>query len=184
MKGKDLLNDNELMNKVISGDNTAFDELVILHRRAAILFAYNFVYDYGIAEDIVQEAFVKIYILKDNYKPTNSFKTYLYTIIRNSSIDYLRGNKVRAKYLSEMKMQEGRKELSAEEEFLYENKYSEIAEIFYSLKGDYRTALYLYAINDCSYKEVASIMKKTVAQTKITIHRARKKLQDSLEERK
>ena len=179
-----MFDDNEIMKKVIAGDKTAFDELVIEHRKAAILFAYSFVSDYGIAEDIVQDAFVKVYILRTSYKASYTFKTYLYTIIRNSSIDYLRAYKIRTKYLSEMKMQESSKELSAEEEFLYENRYSEIAEMFNNLKGEYRTALYLYAINECTYKDVASIMNRSVAQTKITIHRARKKLQDALEERK
>lgn len=179
-----MYNDNELMSNAKAGDKTAFDELVKSHRKAAILFAYNFVSDYDTAEDIVQDAFVKIFVLKDNYKPSYSFKTYLYTIIRNSSIDYLRANKVRTRYLSEIKVQETNKELSAEEEFLYEDRYSEIAEMFNNLKGDYKTALYLYSINGCSYNEVAAIMKKTVAQTKITIYRARKKLKSALEERK
>lgn len=171
--------DNELMAKVIKGERQAFEEIVLSHRKAAIIFAYSFVADYGIAEDIVQECFVKIYLLRDNYKPTYSFKTYLYSLIRNQCVDYLRANKIRRSIVIE---QEG-KEKSAEEEYLYEAKYSEITDLFNNLKGDYRTALYLYAINGCSYKEIASVMKKTVPQIKIIIYRARQSLQKSLIEK-
>ena len=179
-----MQNDNELMKKAIAGNKAAFDEIVISHRKAAIVFAYSFVSDYGIAEDIVQDAFVKIYLQRAGYKLTYTFKTYLYTLIRNSSIDYLRAYKIRATYLQGIQSKVHKQELSAEEAFLYENKYEEIAEVFNNLKGDYRTALYLYAVSECSYKDIATIMKKTVAQTKITIHRARKKLQRLLEEKK
>ena len=171
---------NDLMARVKDGDRHAFDEIVVLHRKAAILFAYSFVSDFYVAEDIVQDCFVKIYVIRESYKQTYSFKTYLYTMIRNRAIDHLRANNVKRKYLQ---TEIERQELSAEEEVLFEERYDEIAEVFNNLKGERRTALYLYAVSELSYKEIAVIMRRTVPQIKIIIYRARKELQESWEKK-
>ncbi len=175
-----MQNDNLLMEKVKSGDRSAYDEIVIFNRKAAIMFAFSITSDYDISEDIVQDAFVKVYLLRHEYKPDFTFKTYLYTIIRNMCIDSLRKVDNKNSQLYENTYSN----ISVEEEIIYEERMKEIAELFNNLNGDYRTSLYLYAINGCSYKEISTIMGKTVTQVKITIHRARKKLKKSLESTK
>ncbi len=50
--------------------------------------------DIGIAQDMVQEVFIKVYIKKDSLQIHTSLKSYLYTAVRNQSLDYLKLNKI------------------------------------------------------------------------------------------
>ncbi len=94
MAGGDFLHeDNALMQFVQQGDRTAFETLMIKHRVAATYFANSFIHDIDISEDIVQESFISVYMSRMNYKPIHTFKTYLFTVVRNHAIDYLRKKK-------------------------------------------------------------------------------------------
>lgn len=81
-----------LMEKFKNGHNQSFELLVIKYRQNDINFCQGFVHDYYIAEDIAQESFAYIYVYKERYNEKYSFKTYLFTILRNKSIDYIRKN--------------------------------------------------------------------------------------------
>lgn len=58
--------------------------------RRAVNVAYRFTRDRDVAEDIAQEAFLRIYTAQDPYQPLAEFKTYLFQIIRNLCIDRFR----------------------------------------------------------------------------------------------
>lgn len=169
--------DNELMTRVQKGDQRAYEQLVLKHRAKAIAFANSFVLDPYTAEDIVQECFVKIYINRDAYRPAYAFNTYLFTVIRNSCIDYLRSMKTQQTLNSDtvplISDQNTPEEIVSSGE-----RTKHIFETLNQLQGDYRTALYLYAVADFSYKDIARTMNKTVPQIKILLFRARKKFKN------
>lgn len=81
------------MEKTKDGNKEAFEKLVLKNRKDAIGFAYSYLKDIYISEDIVQESFASIYINRHSYKPKNTFKTFLFAVIRNRCIDFLRKNK-------------------------------------------------------------------------------------------
>ncbi len=88
-----ISDDNILMEETNRGNKEAFERLVLKHRKKAIGFAFSFLKDVHMAEDIVQESFAVIYINRSKYEPKNTFKTFLFTIIKNRCIDYWRKNK-------------------------------------------------------------------------------------------
>lgn len=175
-----MYDDNELMALVQAGDQQAYEKLVLKYRLKAIAFANSFVHDPYTAEDIVQECFVKIYIKRTSYRPTYAFNTYLFTAIRNSCIDFLRANKSLQKVSrhSLEKLCDGN---TPEEVVGNAEDRQHIFEVLNQLHGDYRTALYLYAVADFSYKDIARTMKKNVPQVKILLYRARKKFKKQYE---
>ncbi len=175
-----MYDDNQLMKQVQTGDKSAFEAIVLRYRLSAIQFANSFVFDIFAAEDIVQDCFIKIYLNRMNYEFSHTFKTFLFTIVRNKSIDYLRKNK--AQRLVNLDSIHEIEELNSQEDiFLKKEMSNRIFKILKSLKDDYKTALYLFAIEEMSYKEIAKIMQKTIPQIKITIFRARKKLKKLFE---
>jgi RNA polymerase sigma-70 factor (ECF subfamily) len=167
--------DNVLMEKVKDGDKTAYETLVIKHRAKAINFAYSFISDLYEAEDVIQECFVKAYINRMSYNPSNTFKTYLFTVIRNCCIDYLRQNKKNRK-INLDDISEIADNISPEDSFIQTERMATILSHLDSLPDDYKTALYLLAFDEMSYNEIAEVMRKSIPQIKIIIHRARKKL--------
>ena len=175
-----LHDDNRLMELVKTGDREAFDKLVTKHRVSAISFAYSFVYDLYTAEDVVQDVFVSIYLKRESYRPVFKFSTFLFKAVRNKCIDYLRKAKIRTTV--DMDIIAELVNCSAEEAFLQTEKEKNIFELMNALKDDYKTALYLFAIEGVCYEDIAKIMKKTVPQIKILIFRARKKIKNQYQE--
>lgn len=79
--------DEELMVSVSRGDLRAFEELVRRHQTSAWNAAYRFLGDRSEAEDIVQDAFLRIFAAAVRYRPTAKFRTYLYRVIANLCLD-------------------------------------------------------------------------------------------------
>ncbi|SHK44261.1 RNA polymerase sigma-70 factor, ECF subfamily [Clostridium cavendishii DSM 21758] len=169
--------DNDLVYSFINGDDTAFEALVLKYRQAAIQFSIQFIHDYHIAEDIAQESFASIYVYKERFNFKSSFKTYLFTIVRNKSIDYIRKNNRVSLEEFEVIDENGAEDLIVKQE---EKIY--LKETMNRLKDEYKIAIYLIDYNDMSYSEAARIMGKSVVQIKVLIYRARKKLKLLLQE--
>jgi len=169
--------DRELISSFMKGDETAFEALVLKYRQQAVQFSMQFVHDYYMAEDIAQESFASIYVYKERYNFKASFKTYLFTIVRNKSIDYGRKNKKIA--LEDVQAID---EISAEDLIIRQEEKIHLKNTIGMLKDDYKIAIYLIDYNDMSYEEAAKVMGKSSVQIKILIHRARKKLKLLLQE--
>ena len=112
-------------------------------------------------------------INKKNYKFEYSLKTYLYTIAKSKSLNYIKREK-RIVELDENKYEDS-EEL---EEKVFKNEKSEnLKKAIKKLKIDYQNAIYLADIEQLSYKEIGHILRKTDSSVKVLIHRARKALE-------
>lgn len=83
------LSDEVLMDAVRRNNHAAFDQLMLRYQKPLL----NFIRHLGVisdAEDVAQDAFVKLYRSRKRYRPTAAFKTYLYTIARRLCIDRFR----------------------------------------------------------------------------------------------
>lgn len=79
--------DTRLMVRTAGGDLAAFEELVRRNQARAWALAWRCLGDAAEAEDIVQEAFLKIFKAASRYQPSASFRTYLYRVITRLCID-------------------------------------------------------------------------------------------------
>lgn len=169
--------DNELMGRTAQGDKTAYEVLVLRYRTEAERYAGSLILSDNQAEDIVQDSFADIYVQRNEYRSTFSFRTYLYAVIRHKALDYLR-KAGRIELMGEAVPEtETGGERSPEEEFLKTEEKFRIAQWIAELPENYRTALYLFCAEGWSYQQIALHMKKSTAQVRIWIHRARKNLQ-------
>ncbi len=82
--------DPSLMDAVAHGDWAAFEQLVERHQATAWRTAWRLVSDRHAAEDMAQEAFLRIFEARDRYQPTAAFRTYLTRIVVRLCLDYLR----------------------------------------------------------------------------------------------
>lgn len=172
--------DHELMELAGKDNREAFEALVLRYYQEAIRAAERMVHDKMQAEDIVQDCFADLYVQRRRYRPSCSFRTYLYALVKHKAIDCLRKTgrgellleEEREPWLEEQQSREG----SPEEEYLRREQMKKITEQIEKLPEVQRKALYLYAVEDKSYQEIAGMLQKSVSQIKIAIHRARKKL--------
>ena len=165
--------DKQLYKEFLLGNNESFEEIVIRHKNSIIYFIQRYVRNLDIAEDLAQDVFVYLLINKKNYKFEYSLKTYLYTIAKSKSLNYIK----REKRIVEL--DENQYEDSEElEEKVFKNEKSEnLKKAIKKLKVDYQNAIYLAHIEQLSYKEIGHILKKTDSSVKVLIHRARKALE-------
>ncbi len=82
--------DPSLMQAAAHGDWAAFEQLVKRHQASAWRTAYRLLSDRHAAEDLAQEAFLRIFEARHRYRPTAAFRTYLARIVVRLCLDYLR----------------------------------------------------------------------------------------------
>ena len=78
------------MLAVAQGDLDAFDQIVLRHQELAWRIAFRFLGDRHEAENVAQEAFLRILDAAPRYKPTAAFSTYLSRIVTRLCLDHAR----------------------------------------------------------------------------------------------
>ena len=84
------MDDVQRMLAVKAGDMQAFDALVLSHQRAVTAFFDRLLNSPGLAEEMAQEVFCRIYQHREDYEPRAAFTTYLYRVAKNLWIDHVR----------------------------------------------------------------------------------------------
>ena len=85
-----LMDERELVLRLIDGDEDAFCELYAAYKNRLLYFAMKFVKSREFAEDIFQDAFTVIWQGRRFINPNASFSSYLYTIMRNRILNQIR----------------------------------------------------------------------------------------------
>ncbi len=85
-----LIDEHELVIRLIDGDEDAFCELYAAYKNRLLYFAMKFVKSRDFAEDIFQDAFTIIWQSRRFINPDASFSSYLYTIVRNRILNQIR----------------------------------------------------------------------------------------------
>ncbi len=170
--------DEQLMMRSADGDRDAFGELVRRHQESAINTAYHFLGDAIRAEDVAQEAFLKILAGAHRYQPTARFKTYLYNVVWHLCVDiYRKAEPQRLPAAPRRADSEDGPERAA----LRRETSSEVRRAIDRLPARQRMALVLQHYQGLSYEEIAEALDCTAGAVDSLLVRARRKLRDSLQ---
>jgi len=165
--------DKELYKEFLLGNKESFEKIVIKYKDSIIYFIQRYVKSVDIAEDLAQDVFVYILINKRNYKFEYSLKTYLYTIAKSKSLNYIK----REKRIVELDENQFEDIEELEEKVFRKERSENLRKAIKKLKIEYQNAIYLADIEELSYKEIAHILNKTMSSVKVLIYRARKALE-------
>ena len=91
--GKNEKTDAEIVKESLMGDTGTFAVLVERHVNAVYKFAYFYVRDTAEAEDIAQETFMRAWKHLKRFDMEKSFKTWLFAIAKNASLDFIKKKK-------------------------------------------------------------------------------------------
>lgn len=167
------------MLEVKNGNHEVFEELVERHQRWGWTVAYRFLGDAPLAEDLVQEAFVKIFEAREDYEPTASFRTYFQRVLIRSCIDYQRKNK--PVYADELE-DRSRSRQNPEDRLDQQEVNEAINRILTELPDRQRMALILKYLKNLSYEEIAERMDCTEKAVESLLGRARSSFNDQAPE--
>ena len=81
--------------RYLDGDETAVGEIIRDYRDGLTLYINGFVRDLNTAEELCEDAFVKLFTKKPRFHGNSKFRTFLYSFGRNAALDYLRREKRR-----------------------------------------------------------------------------------------
>ena len=175
--------DNGAVNyrRFLEGDDDGFVEIIKDYKDGLMLYLNNYVQNIHIAEDLMEDTFVRIVVKKPHFSGKSSFKTWLYAIGRNIAVDYVRKN---AK-ISEIPAEEAsdilRDETDVENEYLRDEYKITVHKTLKKLNSDYGNVLYLIYFENFSIAETAEIIKKSYKQTENLLYRAKQSLKSQLE---
>src|SRR5437660_5540550 len=101
------LDESSLIRAVQSGDKDAFEQLVRAYDHSVLRLAVNLLRSQEDAQDVYQEAFLRVYKNIHAFRFDCSFHTWLYRIVTNICLDHLRKKKVRKEEATVVETAEG-----------------------------------------------------------------------------
>jgi RNA polymerase sigma-70 factor (ECF subfamily) len=172
--------DQDLIQAVQAGDDDAFAELMRRHQRPVLNFVYRILGDAAQAEDIAQEAFVRLYRNIGRYDPTAKFSTWLFALARHAAIDHLRWRNRHPAEPLELISPPGARDPSPDERAVHSEIGDEIAAAIAALPEDQRTAIVLSEYHGLAHAEIAAIMRCSAKSVEARLYRARQTLRHHL----
>jgi RNA polymerase sigma-70 factor (ECF subfamily) len=177
--------DVRLMLAFREGDGAAFDGL--FRRWAAPLLRYleRMLRDAAMAEELVQEVFLRVHRARDRYAPEARFSTWLYRIATNLALNELRRPRWRDPHrsLDDEQTESLVAKTPAADDVVHARRLGEAAlRELGELPERQRAALWLSAVEGLAYSEVAVALDVSEKAVKALVHRARSALVEKLEE--
>lgn len=174
-----LERDTDLMIRVREGDAASFTLLLERHRRPVIQFMYRMVQNRAVAEELAQEAFLRVYRSRTSYEPTAKFTTWLFRIATRLALNWIR----------DQKGEKGRESLdqiqpdgavrqvcdrgpNVEERLLSEVKLQQIRQAIAQLPPKQRAAVLMHKYEEMDYVQIAAALACSEAAVKSVLFRA------------
>lgn len=167
--------------RFLEGDENGIVEIIKDYKDGLILYLNGFTQNVCIAEELMEETFVRLVVKKPKFSARYSFKTWLYTIGRNVAIDYLRRNSKLVNMSAEEMQNILSEEESLEQSYIREEEKIAVHRAMSKLNADYRQVLYLMFFEDFGTEQVAAVMKKSKRQIGNLIYRAKMSLKSELD---
>jgi RNA polymerase sigma factor (sigma-70 family) len=177
-------NDIEIISKVLNGDHNEYGLLVNRYQNYVFTLALRFTRNREDAEEIAQDVFIKAYRALADFKGTAKFSTWLYTIVNNTCITFLRKKKLETHSLNDDKVFEmADSQDSGLRANLVEQK-SRVAMVNKAvalLGADDAEVITLFYKAEQTLDEIAVILGVEANTAKVRLHRARTRLREKME---
>lgn len=182
-------NDHELVRRSQVGDHAAFEQLVRRHQARALRVARNLVADAEAAQDLAQEAFLRVFRSLERFDFEHEFSTWLYRIVTNLAIDHLRRRRG-AQSTAPGNDDEGPDLELIDESAPAPDRRMDAAETalrvracIASLAPHFQSVLILRELEGLACTEIARIVGATHVTVRWRLHRGRKLFQEEWERR-
>ncbi len=179
MKNEDV----KLIHRILTGDESAFVDLIKKHQKQVHALAWRKIGDFHIAEEITQDTFLKVYQKLSTLKDPNQFSGWLYVIATRQCLSWLRKKRIETESLED-----------ADTEWIDEAAYSRyvaeehakatteaqrevIKKLLAKLKESERTVMTLHYFGEMTIEEISRFLGVSTSAIKLRLYRARQRLQ-------
>jgi RNA polymerase sigma-70 factor, ECF subfamily len=152
------------------GDKKAFEKLYMTYFDMLYNLSNQYVHNPSLAEEIVQESFLRLWENRHNIEKNTNFKNLLYTIAKNKCLTYLRDIKTRLKHLGDLKYHEMQFNYAALEGLgdkllEFDELQNKIQNVIDNFPEEIRQVFIMKRFDNLKYREIAdklNISQKTV----------------------
>jgi len=171
------------IDQVLGGKLNAFSSIVELHKDKAFNLALRICGNREEAEEIAQDSFLKAYRALGTFKRKSSFSTWLYRIVYNTAISYVRIKKKEILSLEDFPADatDFQGTGSSEEEAESEYRRSLINFAFQKISEEERSLITLHYYEEMSTEEISEITGISKSNVKVKLFRARQKMYQVIE---
>ncbi len=182
-----LERDAQLMLRVRDGDETSFSLLLERHRGPVVNYLYRMVQNRAVSEELAQEVFLRVYRSRETYEPSAKFTTWLFRIATHLALNWIRdGRKEKGheslshELIEGIERQVADRQLSIEQELLYEVKLKEIRQAIDALPEKQRAAVLMHKYQGLDYACIAAALRCSESAVKSLLFRAYENLRARL----
>jgi RNA polymerase sigma factor (sigma-70 family) len=172
--------DAALVESAREGDRAAFEELYRRHRNRIYALMWRLCGGHAaLAEDMLQEAFIRAWTKLGSFRGESRFGTWLHRLSANVALSDRRSQKRRMS--RETSLEEPLERVAIGARDVYAGQRIDLEEAISKLPERARTVLILYDIEGYTHAEIAGIAGMAVGSSKAQLHRARKLVRENLE---
>ena len=170
--------DTALMIRASEGDEPSFSILLTRHRTSVVNHLYRLVRNYGIAEELAQDVFIRVYRSRSKYRPDAKFTTWLFRITTNIALNWRRDSRretthVRLDHeLGSRKTQLPDHEPGTDEALIRTQRGKEIRAVIESLPPKQLAAVLMHKYEGMDYQEIAQALQCSIPALKSLLFRA------------
>ena len=183
----------DLVKRCQNGDSEAFDELVTRYRTRVFGMIYNMVHSEQDAWDLAQDSFIKAWKSIKRFRGQSSFYTWIYRIVMNVTIDWLRKKQIKAggaEFDDSIQLKEvdpasktmPKADVLPSESMEHKEIRGEIDKAIAQLSPEHRAVILMKEIDGMQYHEIAETLGCSIGTVMSRLFYARKKLQNLLKD--
>lgn len=158
MRKESTIEDRKLLEQIKNDDVYALKTLFAKYYSPLCFFAFQFVKNSDISEEVVSDVFLNIWLKRGKIEITYTLRSYLYTAVRNTSLNYLKQNHL---HFDEIELIEEFKtisNISADEQIVISDLQEGIENLISKLPKKRQIIFRMNRLDGLSYKEIAEIL--------------------------
>lgn len=167
-----VASDAQLVELASEGDQHAFEYLFTRYREALTRLFEQRLGDKDTAADLLQETFIKVYLHLGDYSRSYTFGQWIYTIARNTLVDYLRRRSNDLSIDERFRAPQATTP-SPEESVIINQSRNHFYSAINELSAEYREIIEMRFLEEYSYEEIAEKLGRPINTIKTQIRRAK-----------
>ncbi len=171
-----MKDEEQLLEKALQGDARAFERLLFPYRQGMLNLAYRITQNAEDAQEVCQEALLKIFRYLEKYRSEMNLKNWIYQIVANAARDHLRKRKKQDQSVDPQYVQEGNPQSSPEDNLLQIEIRDKLQSCIRFLSPKERIVFVLRDVEGHSIQETATLLKLSSVSVRTHLSRARRKL--------
>lgn len=176
------LTDEQLVAQIGRGKIDALALLVRRHQEQALRLAFRTLGDWHLAEDVVQDAFLRVNRAAPRYKPDAKFSTWFYRIVVNLCMDALRKQQRRGPSTAKPESHSGSPHDDPQQQYQVQELQAAVQKALDQLNERQRVAVVLHRFEGLSHREIAEVTEMSISAVESVLVRAYRRLREQLKQ--